>query len=99
MASEQGDVQASLNVAKGWQVKILERVNFVMSSRHVTPTVKKCSVKLPEVKLITFKGEFNEWNTFWSSFWNNVDTRDDLIQSAKLSYLLQSIEGKPNTMS
>ena len=96
--SGQGEVQATLNVTKGWRVKLLERVNFIIASQQVTTTVKKRSVKLPEIKLITFKGDFNEWNTFWSSFRNNVDSRDDLEQSAKLSYLLQNLEGEPKEM-
>ena len=82
MSSEQGEVQAALNVAKEWQVKLLERVTFFMSSRQVTPTVKKHLAKLPGIKLMTFKGEFAKWNTFWSSFGNNVDSQDDLEQSA-----------------
>ena len=96
--SKQVEVQATLRVARGWQVKLLERVNFFVRSRQVTPAVKKCSVKLPEIKLITFKGEFDEWNTFWSSFRNNVYSRDDLEQSAKLSYLLQRVDGERKEM-
>ena len=95
-SSEQGEALATLNVAKGWQVKLLERVNFIALSRQIT--TKKRFVKLPEIKLITFKGDFDEWNTFWSSFRNNIDSRDDLEDSAKLSYLLQSVEGEPKEM-
>ena len=53
---------------------------------------------MPEIKLLTFSGNFDEWETFWSSFYNNVDSRDDLEQSAKLTYLLQSLEGEPREM-
>ena len=69
-----------------------------MLARQVTPVVKKRSVKLPEIKLVTFKGEFDEWKTFWSSFCTNVDSREDLEPSAKLSYLLQCVEGEPKEM-
>ena len=62
--SESGEVQAALVVARGWQVKLLERIHFIMLARQVTPVVKKRSAKLPEIKLITFKGEFDEWETF-----------------------------------
>ena len=34
--------------------------------------------RLPEVKLTVFKGDFEEWENFWSSFRANVDARDDL---------------------
>ena len=53
---------------------------------------------MPEIKLLTFNGNFDEWETFWSSFRNNVDSKDDLKQSAKLTYLLQNLEGEPRKM-
>ena len=59
---------------------------------------KKRHAKLPEIKLLTFSGNSNEWETFWSSFHNIVNSRDDLEQSAKLTYLLQSLGGEPREM-
>ena len=53
---------------------------------------------MPEIKLITFSGNFDEWETFRNSFHNNVDSKDDLEQSAKLTYLLQSLDGEPREM-
>ena len=47
---------------------------------------------------MTFNGEMDEWPTFWSSFRNSVDNRDDLEGSAKLSYLLQSVVDGPREM-
>ena len=77
-----------LIVARGWQAKLLERMYFITLARQVTPVIKKRAAKLPEIKLVTFKGEYDEWETFWSSFNNNIDFRDDLEPSAKLTYLL-----------
>ena len=57
--------------------------------------VKKKFGRLPEVKLVTFKGNFDEWEIFWSSFRTNVDVRDDLEKATKLIYLVQSLEGEP----
>ena len=48
-----------------------------------------------EVKLTIFKGDFEEWENFWSSFRANVDARDDLD---KFIYLAQSLEGEPKEM-
>ena len=79
-------------------MKWLERMHFITLARQVTSVVKKRTAKLPEVKLVTFKGEYDEWETFWSSFRNNVDFRDDLEPSAKLPYLLQCLEGEPKEM-
>ena len=97
-AIESGEVQAALIVARGWQVKLLERMHFITLARQVTPVVKKQAAKLPEIKLVTFKGEYDEWETFWNSFRNNVDFRDDLEPSAKLTYLFQCLEGEPKEM-
>ena len=98
LASESGEVQAALVVARGWQVKLLERMHFIKLARQVTPVVNKRSAKLPEIKLVTFKGEYDEWETFWSSFRNKVDFREDLEPSAKLTYLLQCLEEEPREM-
>ena len=98
LTSESGHVQAALVVARGWQVKLLEKIHFIMLARQVTPVVKKRSAKLSEIKLITFKGKIDEWETFWSSFRNNVDFIEDLEPLAKLTYLLQCLEGEPKEM-
>ena len=96
----QEEVLVNTNLARNWQVKLLERIHSLTVSQQVsaTTTNKKHHAKLPEVKLLTFSGNFDEWETFWSSFYNNVDSRDDLEQSAKLTYLLQSLEGEPREM-
>ena len=40
---------------------------------NVNVVPKKKPGRLPEVKLNVFKGNFEEWETFWSSFRANVD--------------------------
>ena len=96
---EQGEVYASLSNARSWQVKLLERTNFIKSfSTNCSTVTKTKHGRLPEVKLATFKGNFDEWETFWSSFRTNVDVRDDLERSTKFIYLAQSLEGEPKEM-
>ena len=91
---EQGEVYASLSNARSWQVKLLERINFIKSfSTNSSTVTKKKFGRLPEVKLATFKGNFDEWETFWSLFRTNVDVRDDLERSTKFIYLAQSLDG------
>ena len=93
---ERGEVYANFSNARSWQVKLLERVNFIKSFLVNSSTVtKKRHGRLPEVKLATFKGNFYEWETFWSSFRTNVDIRDDLEMSTKFIYFAQSLEGEP----
>ena len=67
-------------------------------SKVQSTVVKKKFGRLPEVKLVTFKGNFDEWETFWSSFRTNVDVRDDLEKATKFIYLVQSLEGEPKEM-
>ena len=96
---EQGEVYASLSNARRWQVKLLERINFIKSfSANSSTVTKKKFDRLPEVKLATFKGNFDEWETFWSSFRTNVGVRDNLERSTKFIYLVQSLEGEPKEM-
>ena len=96
---ESGELYASFSNARSWQVKLLELVNFIKSfSTNSSPVTKKKYGRLPEVKLATFKGNFDEWETFWSSFRTNVDVRDDLERSTKFIYLAQSLEGEPKEM-
>ena len=96
---EQGEVYASLSNARSWQIKLLERINFIKPfSTNASTVTKKKHGRLREVKLTTFKGNFDEWETFWSSFRTNVDVRDDLEKSTKFIYLAQSLEGEPKEM-
>ena len=70
-------------------------VNNSVSSSNV---IKMKPGRLPEVKLVIFKGDFEEWENFWSSFRANVDARDDLEKATKFIYLAQSLEGEPKEM-
>ena len=54
--------------------------------------------RLPEVKLAIFKGNFGEWETFWSSFRTNVDVWNDIERCTKFIYLAQSLEGEPKEL-
>ena len=89
---DEGEVYASLSNASSWQVKLLERVNFIKSfATNVNVVTKMKPGRLPEVKLAIFKGNFGEWETFWSSFRMNVDVRNDIEKSTKFIYLAQSL--------
>ena len=104
---DEGEVYASLSNARSrsWQIKLMDRVNFIESfsananaNVNVNVVPKRKPGRLPEVKLTVFKGNFEEWETFWSSFQTNVDVRDDLEKTTKFIYLVQSLEGEPKEM-
>ena len=95
----QEEVLVNKGIARNWQVKLLERIHSLAVSQQASATTtKKHHAKLSDIKLLTFSGNYDEWETFWSSFYNNVDSRDYLEKSAKLTYLLQSLEGEPREM-
>ena len=108
-SSEVNEAEVYVNVsdARSWQIKPMNRIHFLESfsananananvNGNVVP--KKKPGRLPEVKLSVFKGNFKEWETFWSSFRMNVDVRDDLEKTTKFIYLVQSLEGEPKEM-
>ena len=95
---DEGEVYASLSNARSWQIK-LGRVNFIRSfATNVNVVTKMKPGRLPEVKLAIFKVNFEEWETFWSSFWTNVHVRNDIERSTNFIYLAQSLEGEPKEM-
>ena len=102
------EVYVNVSDARSWQIKLMSRIHFIeslsasanananVSVNNVVP--KKKPGRLPEVKLNVFKGNFEEWETFWSSFQANVDVRVDLEKTTKFIYLAQSLEGEPKEM-
>ena len=106
-SSEVNEAEVYINVsdARSWQIKLMNRIHFLESftanantNVNVNVVPKKKPGRLPEVKLSVFKGNFEEWETFWSSFQTNVDVRDDLEKTTKFIYLVQSLEGEPKEM-
>ena len=102
-----GEVYIIVSDARSWQIKLMSRIHFLESlklSANVNSNVSSSNVikmkpgRLPEVKLVIFKGDFEEWENFWSSFRANVDARDDLEKATKFIYLAQSLEGEPKEM-
>ena len=102
-----GEVYIIVSDARSWQIKLMSRIHFLESLKmcaNVNNSVSSSNVIkmkpgwLPEVKLVIFKGDFEEWENFWSSFRANVDSRDDLEKTTKFIDLAQSLEGEPKEM-
>ena len=56
MQADEGEVYTSLSNARGWQVKLLERVNFIKSfSTNVNVVCKKKPGRLPEEQTNCFQ--------------------------------------------
>ena len=101
-----GEVYIIVSDARSWQIKLMSRINFLetlkmstnVNVHSVSNVTKMKPGRLPEVKLTVFKGDFEEWENFWSSFQANVDARDDLEKTTKFIYLAQSLKGEPKEM-
>ena len=76
-----GEVYVSVSDARSWQIKLMSRIHFLESLKmsananvnvhnvsNASNVPKMKPGRLPEVKLTVFKGDFEEWETFWSSF-------------------------------
>ena len=73
-----GEVYIIVSDARSWQIKLMSRIHFPemlkMSANVIVNSVSNGNVtkmkpgRLPEVKLTVFKGDFEEWENFWSSF-------------------------------
>ena len=104
----EAEVYVNVSDARSWQIKLMSRIHFLETLRmsanadvnvnNASNVTKMKPGRLPEVKLNVFKGDFEEWETFWSSFRANVDVRSDLEKTTKFIYLAQSLEGEPNEM-
>ena len=104
--ANEAEVYINVSDARSWQIKLMSRIHFLetlsastntnVNVSNVVPKMKPG--RLPEVKLNVFKGDFEEWETFWSSFRANVDVLDDLEKTTKFIYLAQSLKGEPKEM-
>ena len=58
----QDEVLVNINLARSWQVKLLERIHSLSVNQQATANVpiKKRRAKLPMIKLFTFSGNFDE---------------------------------------
>ena len=67
--ADQDEVLVNVDIARNWQIKLLERIHSLTVYQQASATMpKKASCKLLEIKLLTYSGNYDEWETFWSSF-------------------------------
>ena len=51
------------------------------------------TTKLPKLTLLSFSGENMQWVSFWDQFTTLVDSKVDMVNVEKLSYLKLSLKG------
>ncbi len=78
-------------------LEIIARANQRLHSQQTTPQssvqIPTMSTKLPDLKLTKFTGSYASFPAWWAQFVSNVDTRQDLDEVAKLTYLWQFTAG------
>ena len=56
---DQEEVLVNVDIARNWQVKLLERIHSLTINQQASATTpKKRHAKLPEIKLLTFSGNY-----------------------------------------
>ncbi|XP_064087333.1 uncharacterized protein LOC135201986 [Macrobrachium nipponense] len=58
------------------------------------PTQQSARVRLPEVKINSFDGRVEEWQTWWDSFRSLVHDRKDMDKVLKMTQLRSCLKGK-----
>ena len=57
----QEEVLVNINLARNWQIKLLERIHSLSVNQATAAVTNKTQhAKLPEIKLSTFSGNFDE---------------------------------------
>ena len=62
-------------------------------SAAAAPSSGSLTTKLPKLALPSFSGEYTQWVSFWDQFTTLVDSKSDMANLEKLSYLKLSLKG------
>ena len=62
-------------------------------SGAAAPSSGSLTTKLPNLTLPSFSGEYTQWVSFWDQFTTLVDSKRDMTNVEKLSYLKLSMKG------
>ena len=63
------------------------------TSGAVAPSISSLTTKLPKLTLLSFSGEVTQWFSFWDQYTTLVDSKVDMANVEKLSYLKLSLKG------
>ena len=76
--------------------KILDVLGGLQDAVPITasPTQQSVKVRLPEIKINSFDGKLEEWQTWWDSFRSLVHDRKDMDKVLKMTHLKSCLKGK-----
>ena len=90
---ERSLVVGALTNASNLSSQLAERIDKLK-----IPPSEGNMLKLPEIKLPTFKGELLEWKAFWATFDALIHSRSNLEPVVKFTYLISCISGEPKDL-
>ncbi|CAH2083814.1 unnamed protein product [Euphydryas editha] len=64
----------------------------------ITDSNKNGEIKLPIIKIPTFNGKYEEWQTFYDLFCSLIHNNETLSPVQKLHYLKSNLSGEPEAM-
>ena len=94
------EISTKIIASKNKIARKLEQVSLNTVGRGASPVPSHTSsggiqnvVKLPELKIKSFKGDIKLWRPFWDAFKAAIHSREDIAEVDKFRYLLQYLEG------
>lgn len=69
-----------------------------LKSSITTPVTQSYTVKLPTIKLEPFKGDIEEWQSFWEQFTSSVDSNPNLSVIDKHVFLRGYLHDEPKRL-
>ena len=72
---------------------VLVQLEGTVSANPVPPQ-RSVKIRLPEVKINSFSGKLEEWQTWWDSYRSLVHDRQDMDKVLKMTHLKSCLTGK-----
>ena len=90
---EAADVFMAAERAVKWCQGKIKEMQPLSISGAAAPSSGSLTTKLPKLTLSLFSGEYTQWVPFWDQFTTLVDSKRDMTNVEKLSYLTLSLKG------
>ena len=90
---EAADVFMAAERAVKWCQGKIKETQPPSTSGATAPSSGSLTTKLPKLTLPPFNSEYTQWVSFWEQFTKLVDSKVDMINVEKLSYLKLSVKG------
>ena len=90
---EAADVFLAAERAVKWCQARIKELQSPSPSAAAAPSSGSLTTKLPKLTLPSFSGEHTQWVSFWDQFTTLVDSKRDMTNIEKLSYLKLALNG------